>query len=130
MSIFSKVKQSLYLIKHKSDYIDGQTYYPNCEHKSKSQVLKDQLYLIWKCGGAEPFYFTYGFDRKEITRKQMVKEYIIPYGRFQGRINHLNFQNPRYDNFHGKLTGRVITGDKFYFNVFLFYFFSFFFNSF
>jgi hypothetical protein len=53
--------------------------------------------------------------------KRMTSEYILPYHHFERRINELNFRNPRYknDNFNGKLVGRVITGDKFYFNVFL-----------
>ena len=81
--------------------------------------MKDFLFYVWKFGELEPFYFTYGFDCVEMTRKRMFEEYITPYSQFQKKINQLNFQNPRYDDFHGKLTGRVITGDKFYFNVFL-----------
>lgn len=46
-------------------------------------------------------------------------EYITPYRLFLHRINHLNFQNPYYDDFNGKITCRVINQDKFYFYLFL-----------
>ena len=118
MSLFSRIRKTLSLIKHRSRYVNCETYYPECERKSSLQIFKDQLFLIWKYGDVEPFYFTYGFDRAEMTHKRMM-DYIIPYNCFQRKINHLNFHNPRYDDFHGKMTGRVITGDKFYFYVFL-----------
>lgn len=119
MSFFKKTCKAFDVIRHKANYINKATYYPEAELKNKSQIFKDFLWFIWKYGELEPFYFTYGFDRAEMTREKMLKEYITPYMHFQKRINQLNFQNPRYDDFHGKLTGRVITGDKFYFNVFL-----------
>lgn len=118
IAFFSKLRRSLFLLKNKKRFVKCDSYYPECEKKTSLQIIRDQLYFIWKKGDIEPFYFTYGFDRKEMTRERM-EEYITPYGFFQRRINYLNFQNPRYDDFHGKLTGRVITGDKFYFNVFL-----------
>ena len=119
MSYFRKVRKALSIIRHKEDFVNNASYYPECELKSKSEILKDHLWFIWKYGDIEKFYFTYGFDRKEMTREKMSTEYLIPFSNFQRRIDYLNFQNPRYDDFHGKLTGRVITGDKFYFNVFL-----------
>jgi len=119
MSYISKLRKCVSIIRHKSNYVNKATYYPETIRKSKSQILKDYLWIEWKYGDIEPFYFTYGFDRIEMTRERIASEYIIPYRQFQNRINYLNFQNPRYDDFHGKLTGRVITGDKFYFNVFL-----------
>lgn len=119
MSYFKKIFKALNVIRHKASYINKATYYPEAELKNKSQILKDFLWFIWKYGELEPFYFTYGFDRVEMTRERIMNEYITPFSQFQIRINQLNFQNPRYDEFHGKLTGRVITGDKFYFNVFL-----------
>ena len=118
MFLFAKIRKTLSFIKHRRRFINCDSYYPECKHKASFQIIEDQLFFIWKYGDFEPFYFTYGFDRKEMTREKM-EEYIIPYNCFQRQINHLNFQNPRYDDFHGKMTGRVITGDKFYFNVFL-----------
>lgn len=119
MSYFRKVRKALSIIRHKEDFVNNASYYPECELKNKSQILRDYLWIYWNYGEIEKFYFTYGFDRKEMTREKMSTEYLIPFGNFQRRIDYLNFQNPRYDDFHGKLTGRVITGDKFYFNVFL-----------
>lgn len=119
MGCYSKVCKCFHVIVHRKDYVRKSSYYPECERKTEAEILRDQLAFIWKFGNVEPFYFTYGFDRKEMTQNRMISEYILPYKEFQNRINYLNFNNPRYDHFHGKLTGRVITGDKFYFNVFL-----------
>lgn len=102
------------LIKNKSSLVNGDSYYPDCNHKSKKQILKDQLFFIRKYGDYEPFYFTYGFDRSEMTRERMTSEYLIPYNSFQTKINFLNNHTPGFI-----YTSRVITADKFYFNVFL-----------
>lgn len=115
MAIFPRLYRTLSLVKHWRQYTDCESYYPAEKHKSKKTVLLDQLFFIWKYGDVEPFYFTYGFDRKEMTRLRMTKEYLLPFSLFQTRINYLNFHHPLYENFHG----RVITCDKFYFYVFL-----------
>lgn len=117
--MYKKLSQCISIIRHKSDYVNQASYYPEDNRKSKKEILKDYLWFIWKYGEIEKFYFTYGFDRKEMTRDRMATEYIIPFSQFQRKINQLNLQNPRYDSFHGKITGRVITFEKFYFNVFL-----------
>ena len=114
-----KFRKLLSLLLRYPKSVRGETYYPECKRKSTFVVLRDQLYFFWKYGDVEPFYYTYGFDRVGFTRKKMCDEYIIPYAHFMKKVNYLNFNNPRYDSFHGKLTGRVITGDKFYFNIFL-----------
>lgn len=119
MSRLKTFRKCADILLHKSDYVDKETYYPECDRKTEKEILWDQLRLCWRYGITEPFYYTYGFDRKEMTFERMTREYILPYKKFQSRINYLNFNNPRYDSFYGKLTGRVITGDKFYFNVFL-----------
>lgn len=119
MNWLGKLYKCCSVLKHRLDYVNKDSYYPEANLKSKKEILKDHLWFALRYGATDPFYFTYGFDRKEMTREKMIEEYIIPYSQFQNRINYLNFQNPRYDEFHGKLTGRVITGDKFYFNVFL-----------
>jgi hypothetical protein len=107
------------LIKNYKKYVFGKTYYDGEDLKSKFEIVLDHLYYVIKFGELEQFYFTYGFDRKCMTRKRMITEYITPYYKFQRQINYLNYHNPRYDKQHERLTGRVITGDKFYFNVFL-----------
>lgn len=109
-----KCRKACSLIKHRSSLVNGVSYYAECDHKSKMQILKDQLYFIRKYGNYEPFYFTYGFDRSEMTRERMTSEYLIPYDNIQARISYLNNHHPNY-----MFTGRVITADKFYFNVFL-----------
>lgn len=112
--IIKKFRNTYSLIKNKSSLIDTVSYYPECKHKSKTEILKDQLFFVWKYGKYEPFYFTYGFDRSEMTRERMMSEYLIPYDSFQAKINYLNNHNPNF-----MYTSRVITADKFYFNVFL-----------
>lgn len=107
------------LFKNYDKFIFGQTYYEGEKLKSKIEITLDQLYFALKFGELAPFYFTYGFDRKSMTRKRMLKEYITPYYWFEKRVDYLNWHNPRYDKRHEKFTGRVITGDKFYFNIFL-----------
>lgn len=113
-----KAKKVLSVLKHRSDYVNGISYYPECERKSKAQILKDQLYFAWKYGYVEDFYYTYGFDRVEMTREKM-ETYLTPYYPFLRRLDHLNFQNPYYDEYNGKMTCRVINQDKFYFYLFL-----------
>ena len=118
-TFFGKLRNYLIIFRHRSEYVKQATYYPEAERKSEREIFKDYIWFIREYGVIEPFYFTYGFDRVEMTRERIAKEYITPFRHFQKRINYLNFQNPRYDSFHGKLTGRVIIGDKFLFNVFL-----------
>lgn len=113
-----KAQKVLSIIRNRSKYVNGVSYYPECEHKSKSQILKDQLRFVWKYGYVEDFYYTYGFDRAEMTKEKM-ETYITPYYPFLRRLDHLNFQNPYYDDYIGKMTGRVINQDKFYFYLFL-----------
>lgn len=113
-----KVRKILSMLKHKSYYVNGISYYPECEHKSKHQILREQIGYVWKYGCIEEYYYTYGFDRKEMTREKM-EEYIVPYRAFLHRIDYLNFHNPYYDDFNGKMTCRVINQDKFYFYLFL-----------
>lgn len=120
-TVFKYLKRSrgcLSMIWHRSEYVNHVSYYPECAHKTSFQILKDQLYYIWKYGYIEEYYFTCGFDRKEMTQKKM-GEYITPYRLFLHRINHLNCQNPYYDDFNAKMTCRVINQDKFYFYLFL-----------
>ena len=109
-----KCRKAYSLIKNRSSIVNGASYYPDYKRKSKNHILKDQLYFVRKYGDYEPFYFTYGFDRVEMTRDRMTSEYLIPYNSFQAKINHLNNHNPNF-----MYTSRVITADKFYFNVFL-----------
>lgn len=121
VSFVSKIVKTLKILLHRGDYVKyvkGISYYPECERKSKSQILKDQLFFVWKYGYVEKFYYTYGFDRVEMTREKM-EEYLVTFTTFMLRMNYLNSQNPYYDDFQGKMTCRVINQDKFYFYLFL-----------
>lgn len=114
-SIYYRFKNLLKLLKNRRDTIFAKSYYQEHDLKSRFNIFFDQLYFIIKYGTYEPFYFTYGFDRKEMTCKRICSEYIIPYYKFQNKINSLNTINP----FYGKYNGRTITADKFYFGIFL-----------
>lgn len=118
MNCLKKIRKCLSVIRHYSRFVNGVSYYPECEHKSKTRILKDQIYNMWRYGYVEEYYFAYGFDRKELTKEKM-DTYIVPYRAFLNRTNLLNFQNPYYDHFNGKMTCRVINQDKFYFYLFL-----------
>lgn len=65
-----RLRKCLSMIRYKSKYVDQVSYYPECAHKTSFQILKDQLYYIWKYGYIEEYYFTCGFDRKEMTQKK------------------------------------------------------------
>lgn len=114
-SIYYRLKNIFLLLKNSHDLVFAPTYYPDYELKSRFSVFRNQLYFILKYGTYEPFYFAYGFDRKELTIGRICSEYIIPYYYFQNKINSLNTVNPYY----GKYNGRTITADKFYFGIFL-----------
>lgn len=117
--IYLRIRNILSLLKNIRKYTNAKTYYKGCDLKSRFRITLDQIYITLKYGYPEPFYFTYGFDRKLMTLKKICSEYIIPYDKFQKRIDYLNYHNPRYDKKHEKLIGRTITADKFYFNIFL-----------
>ena len=69
--LYGRIRKSLLIVRNKSKYVNQATYYPETARKSKSEILKDYLWIVWKYGEVEPFYFTYGFDRKEMTRQRM-----------------------------------------------------------
>ena len=120
VSFASKARKTFAILLRKGDYryIQGVSYYPECNRKSKSQILKDQLYFVWKYGYVEKFYYAYGFDRIEMSREKM-EEYLVTFTTFMLSMDYLNSQNPYYDDFLGKMTCRVINQDKFYFYLFL-----------
>ncbi len=115
-SFFTKIHKSLSVIKHRKKFVNCDTYYPECERKTSWQIMQDQISFVWKYGDYEPFYFTYGFDRKEMTRERIEEEYILPSSLFQSRLKDINRHGKLTG---GKLTGMLLTADKFYFNVLL-----------
>lgn len=111
-----KTKTIINFVINRKNYLDKESYYPDEPHKSKSEMFWDQLYFILKFGSVERFYYTYGFDRKSVSRKKCVDEYIINEDDFLHRVNYNN------DHMKGKpklVPGRVIIADKFYFFLFL-----------
>lgn len=118
MNWVRKIHKCISVIRHYSNYVNCVSYYPESELKSKTRILADQVKNVWDYGYVEEYYFAYGFDRKEMTKDKM-NTYIVPYRAFLNHINDLNFQNPYFDRFNGKMTCRVINQDKFYFYLFL-----------
>ena len=90
------------------------SYYPDVPHKKRLRIWADQMGFFFKHGYFEEYYYPYGFDRKEMTRKRMAA-YIVPYRSFLYRVDRLNFQHPYFNEYEGKITGRVINQDKFFF---------------
>lgn len=119
MVYYRRIRKCLMIVRRKDKYTDMSSYYPDCKHKTKNQILKDQLFFVWKYGCIEKFYFLYGFDREEMNRKKMEGEYIIPYKSFMKKVNHLNYYLPFYSKDMCQYTGRAMIGDKFYFYLFL-----------
>ncbi len=115
-SFFQKIRRSLFLIRRRSEFVNCDTYYPECIRKTPLQIIKDQLSFVWKYGDIEPFYFTYGFDRKEMTLERMEGEYIIPSSCFQREIREINIHGKFAE---GKFMGALLTADKFYFSILL-----------
>lgn len=119
MNYLKKIRSCISVIKHRSDYVDQMSYYPEVDHKSKRQIIKDQLFFNWKFGATEKFYYLYGFDRQEMNRTRMISEYITPYSSFMKKVNHLNFYLPFETKKMCQYTARAVIGDKFYFYLFL-----------
>lgn len=46
MKNISRVRKVLSIIKHRSDFTSGPSYYPECERKSPFQILKDQICFV------------------------------------------------------------------------------------
>lgn len=113
---YSKLKKTIRLLVKNNEYVNMDSYYPTEQHKSKKEIIYDQLFFLWKYGDFEKYYFTYGFDRKEMTRKKICEEYIINEKAFLRKIDeHNNHINKK----QGRFSGRAILSDKFYFYLFL-----------
>lgn len=56
---------TIQLIRNYKFYVKGQSYFPECELKSKAHIFVDQLLYILKTGEINTNYFLFGFDRKE-----------------------------------------------------------------
>ena len=113
--LLDRIKGVLILLKRKPWHDNNRTYYPEYERKkSRTRIFLDELFIVLKYGHYEPYYYLYGFDREEITIKQIKDDYIVPITNFQ--------KKQLYANTHIKgfvLPGRVIVADKFYFNLLL-----------
>lgn len=102
------------LWKNRKKYLLADSYYCDSELKSRVKIFSEQMGFIIKYGMYEPFYFLYGFDKKDMTRDKM-ERYIVPYYRFQLKIDKLNISPPMYGRYHG----RTFTADKYYFGLIL-----------
>lgn len=102
------------LVRNRKRYVLADSYYSEFESKSRVKIFFQQLGFILRYGSFEPFYFLYGFDKKEMSKEKMA-QYITPYWRFQKKIDRLNIAPPKYGRFHG----RTLTFDKYYFGLML-----------
>lgn len=111
-----KTKTIISFVLNNKNYLNGESYYPNEPHKSKAEIFWDQLHFILKFGNVEKFYYAYGFDRKSMSRKKCVEEYIINEHDFLRKVDYYNNHMKGNPNL---VPGRVIIADKFYFFLFL-----------
>ena len=65
--LYQRLKSFIVLIKHYDRYIIAPSYYMEYEHKSSVRIFLEQLYFILRYRDFEPYYFTYGFDRKNMS---------------------------------------------------------------
>lgn len=119
----SKIKKMLSSIRHLNRYVNQKSYYPEDLHKSKNEIIRDQIRSILKYGEAEPFYYLYGFDRKS-ANKDFMSQYITPYDEFESKINLNNKRKPYSSaqkgyNVNQCLHGRTLTANKYYFGTIL-----------
>lgn len=114
--LLQTLKNSVRLLVKAKSNLNQKSYYPSEPHKSKMEILLDQLYFVWKYGNYEKFYFTYGFDRKDMGRKKICSEYIINEDAF---LKKLDYHNNHINRKQGRFSGRCLISDKFYFYLFL-----------
>ena len=113
---FHKLKAGAKLLLNAKAFLNQDSYYPEEPHKSKWEIFCDQMSFVWKYGDTEKFYFAYGFDRKNMTRKKICHDYIINEAAFLKKID---FHNNHINKKQGRFSGRCIVSDKFYFYLFL-----------
>ena len=115
-NLIKKARATKKLIFRVKSICKQDSYYPDEPRKSTWQVFLDQLYFIWKFGGEEKYYFTYGFDRKSMDRKKICDEYIV----FELAFLNKMFKNNNYFDRKKRIcSANCIVSDKFYFYLFL-----------
>lgn len=55
------------LISNSEQNISHQSYFPECDLKSKFRIFTEQLFYIFRTGEINKNYFIFGFDRKSKT---------------------------------------------------------------
>jgi hypothetical protein len=100
------------LITNSGKNISHQTYFPECDLKSKFRIFTEQLFYIFRTGEINKNYFIFGFDRKSKTD---FKNYV-PWLTFTHARNTKNQRpvKPEYDSYNHICLLR----DKFVFEAF------------
>jgi hypothetical protein len=80
------------LISNFKKFVSAESYFPECDRKSRFQIFLDQLFYIFRTGETPRNYFITGFDRKSFKES---KNYI-PWFTFTHRRNKLNQQYKKY----------------------------------
>jgi hypothetical protein len=92
--IKKKGKFLLYFLLHYKKYTEERSFYPEKEHKSKSQIFRDFLFHILKYGEIDYTYYVLGIDVKGIKY-----DGYISYHQFMVRRDRLNMiRRDRNDN--------------------------------
>jgi len=110
--LIGRIMFPIQLISNSKQYISHQSYFPECDLKSKFQIFIEQLLYIFRTGELNKNYFILGFDRKS---KNDIKNYV-PWLTFTHARNTKN-QRPaksEYDPYNSICLLR----DKFVFEAF------------
>lgn len=87
--LYSRVRLAWTFIRHKSQYIDEESFYPEKEHKSRCEITWDFLSHIMKYGEIDKSYFALGIDVKGVNYDD-----YISYGQYMKRRDKLNLTQP------------------------------------
>ncbi len=89
LAIYKRIRLVWIFIRHKSRYIDEESFYPEKEHKTRREITKDFLSHIIKYGEIDDSYFALGIDVKGVDYDD-----YISYGQYMARRDKLNLTQP------------------------------------
>lgn len=89
LSFYSRIRLACFFLRHKSKYIDEESFYPEKEHKTNREITKDYLSHILKYGEIDESYFALGIDLKGVNYDD-----YISYGQYMIRRDKLNLTQP------------------------------------
>ena len=89
LAIYKRIRLVGVFIRHKSRYINEESFYPEKEHKTRREITKDFLSHIIKYGEIDDSYFALGIDVKGVNYDD-----YFSYGQYMSRRDKLNLTQP------------------------------------